>query len=168
MQDDERLLLMSPLPHSAGFLLQTAFLRGATVFLEHKFDPELALRRIVEDRVTYMFMVPTMIYRVLDAAAKAAARSAVTSDDPVRRGADHRRPAAPGARQSSGRFSCSSTPSPRRRTSSHDSAVRTTPRMRLGCTAWRVVARPWRWPKSESSTTTGPRSRSARSVKSSR
>ncbi|MGH1490243.1 MAG: AMP-binding protein [Acidimicrobiales bacterium] len=68
MLDDERLLLMSPLPHSAGFLLQTAFLRGATVFLEHKFDPELVLQRIAEDRVTYLFMVPTMIYRVLDAA----------------------------------------------------------------------------------------------------
>ncbi len=68
IQDDERLLLMSPLPHSAGFLLQTAFLRGATVFLEHKFDPELVLRRITDDRVTYLFMVPTMIYRVLDAA----------------------------------------------------------------------------------------------------
>ena len=68
LQDDERLLLMSPLPHSAGFLLQAAFLRGATVFLEHKFDPELTLQRIADDRVTYLFMVPTMIYRVLDAA----------------------------------------------------------------------------------------------------
>lgn len=68
LQDDERLLLMSPLPHSAGFLLQAAFLRGATVFLEHRFDPELTLRRIADDRVTYLFMVPTMIYRVLDAA----------------------------------------------------------------------------------------------------
>ncbi len=67
LQDDERLLLMSPLPHSAGFLLQAAFLRGATVFLEQRFDPELAVRRIVDDRVTYTFMVPTMIYRVLDA-----------------------------------------------------------------------------------------------------
>lgn len=68
LQDDERLLLMSPLPHSAGFLLQAAFLRGATVFLEHKFDPERTLQRIADDRVTYLFMVPTMIYRVLDAA----------------------------------------------------------------------------------------------------
>lgn len=69
MRGDDRLLLMSPLPHSAGFLLQTAFLRGATVYLENKFDPQLALRRITEDRITYAFMVPTMIYRVLDAVA---------------------------------------------------------------------------------------------------
>ncbi len=66
--DDERMLLMSPLPHSAGFHLQTGFVRGATVFLENKFDPELCLRRIAEDKVTFTFMVPTMIYRVLDAA----------------------------------------------------------------------------------------------------
>lgn len=66
--DDERLLLTSPLPHSAGFLLQAALMRGAVVHLESGFDPEVVLRRIVEDRVTYTFMVPTMIYRVLDAA----------------------------------------------------------------------------------------------------
>lgn len=68
LQDDERLLLMSPLPHSAGFHLQTGFLRGAVVYLEEKFDPDLVLQRIAEDGVTFTFMVPTMIYRVLDAA----------------------------------------------------------------------------------------------------
>lgn len=69
LRDDDRLLLMTPLPHSAGFLMQTAFLAGATVVLEKKFEPDLALRRISEDGVTFTFMVPTMIYRVLDAAA---------------------------------------------------------------------------------------------------
>ena len=69
LQADDRALLMTPLPHSAGFLMQTAFLAGATVLLEQKFDPELALRRISEDGVSFTFMVPTMIYRVLDAAA---------------------------------------------------------------------------------------------------
>lgn len=69
LQADDRVLLMTPLPHSAGFLMQTAFLAGATVLLERKFDPELTLRRIGEDRVTFTFMVPTMIYRVLDASA---------------------------------------------------------------------------------------------------
>lgn len=77
--DDERMLLMSPLPHSAGFLLQTAFLRGALVYLERRFDPDLVLRRISRDRVSFVFMVPTMIYRVLDAAA-AAARSGLELD----------------------------------------------------------------------------------------
>ncbi|WP_131769270.1 class I adenylate-forming enzyme family protein [Candidatus Protofrankia californiensis] len=66
--DDEVLLLMSPLPHSAGFLLQAGMLKGARHFLETKFDPELVLQRIAADRVTFTFMVPTMIYRVLDRA----------------------------------------------------------------------------------------------------
>jgi fatty-acyl-CoA synthase/long-chain acyl-CoA synthetase len=67
--DDEVLLLMSPLPHSAGLLLQAGMLKGARHFLESKFDPELVLRRITGDGVTFTFMVPTMIYRVLDRAA---------------------------------------------------------------------------------------------------
>lgn len=67
--DDERMLLMSPLPHSAGFLLQAGLLRGAVHHVESAFDVELVLRRIAQDRVTYTFMVPTMIYRVLDRAA---------------------------------------------------------------------------------------------------
>lgn len=66
LQDDERLLLSSPLPHSAGFLLLAGLLKGATHFIESRFDPETVVRRITEDGVTLTFMVPTMIYRVLD------------------------------------------------------------------------------------------------------
>lgn len=66
--DDERLLIMSPLPHAAGFIAQAALLKGAVAFVESRFDPDLALDRIDRDRVTYTFMVPTMIYRLLDRA----------------------------------------------------------------------------------------------------
>jgi fatty-acyl-CoA synthase/long-chain acyl-CoA synthetase len=66
--DDERLLLTSPLPHSAGFLLQAGLLKGAVHFVERRFDPDLVLERIERDRVTFLFMVPTMIYRLLDRA----------------------------------------------------------------------------------------------------
>ncbi len=66
LQDDERLLLSSPLPHSAGFLMLAGLLKGATHFIERGFDPETVVRRIERDRVTLVFMVPTMIYRVLD------------------------------------------------------------------------------------------------------
>lgn len=64
--DDERLLLSSPLPHSAGALLQAGLLKGATHFIESRFDPETVVRRIQDDRVTFTFLVPTMIYRVID------------------------------------------------------------------------------------------------------
>ncbi|MCO1658547.1 AMP-binding protein [Pseudonocardia humida] len=66
--DDERLLLTSPLPHSAGYLTQAGLLKGALHFVERRFDPDLVLDRIERDRATFLFMVPTMIYRVLDRA----------------------------------------------------------------------------------------------------
>ncbi|MEK6443757.1 class I adenylate-forming enzyme family protein [Pseudonocardia sp. T1-2H] len=72
--DDERLLLTSPLPHSAGFHLQAGMLKGAHAFVESGFDPEMVLHRIEHDRVTFMFAVPTMIYRLLDHAATIAAQ----------------------------------------------------------------------------------------------
>ncbi|WP_205473629.1 class I adenylate-forming enzyme family protein [Nocardioides sp. SYSU D00038] len=64
---DDVLLLTSPLPHSAGFLLQAALTKGATVLVEDRFDVESVLDRIEQDRVSYLFLVPTMIYRLLDA-----------------------------------------------------------------------------------------------------
>lgn len=64
---EDRLLVTSPLPHSSGFLAQTAMLRGATIYVEDKFDLEVVLDRIENDGASYLFMVPTMIYRLLDA-----------------------------------------------------------------------------------------------------
>jgi fatty-acyl-CoA synthase/long-chain acyl-CoA synthetase len=66
--DDERMLIISPLPHATGFLAQAGMLKGATLYIERRFDAELVLQRIVQDRITFVFMVPTMIYRVLDRA----------------------------------------------------------------------------------------------------
>jgi fatty-acyl-CoA synthase/long-chain acyl-CoA synthetase len=63
---DDVLMLTSPLPHSAGFLLQAALAKGATVLLEEGFDVGAVVDRIERDRVTYLFLVPTMIYRLLD------------------------------------------------------------------------------------------------------
>jgi fatty-acyl-CoA synthase len=68
LQDDERMLIVSPLPHATGFLAQAGMLKGATLYIESKFDADLVLRRVTDDRITFVFMVPTMIYRVLDRA----------------------------------------------------------------------------------------------------
>jgi len=64
--DDERLLLCSPLAHSAGFLMLAGLLKGATHLVERGFAPETVVRRIENDGVTLTFMVPTMIYRLID------------------------------------------------------------------------------------------------------
>jgi fatty-acyl-CoA synthase/long-chain acyl-CoA synthetase len=63
---DERLLLSTPLPHSAHLILEAAMLCGAHVTLEQKFDPKAILEGIHAGRITYLFLVPTMIYRLLD------------------------------------------------------------------------------------------------------
>lgn len=62
----ERHLVVSKLYHSAGqaFLLIMAAL-GATIYLEDHFDPEGVVRSIHENGITSMFMVPTMIARIL-------------------------------------------------------------------------------------------------------
>jgi len=70
IRSDDRLLLSSPLPHSAGFLLQTALTAGSLTYLERRFDPAGVLQAIEHHHVSYLFMVPTMIYRLLDRAAE--------------------------------------------------------------------------------------------------
>lgn len=64
----DHLLLCSPLPHSAGVLAQTALLQGAVVEIMATFDLERTLDKIESGGVTFLFMVPTMIGRLLDAA----------------------------------------------------------------------------------------------------
>ena len=75
--DDETLLITSPLPHSSGFHLQAAMLKGAHSFVESGFAPEVVLQRIEVDRATFVFAVPTMIYRLLDHVSELASDRAV-------------------------------------------------------------------------------------------
>jgi fatty-acyl-CoA synthase/long-chain acyl-CoA synthetase len=67
IRDGEKMLLCTPLPHSAGFFLQAGLLQGATVHLATRFDPAEFLRQVEEHAISWTFMVPTMIYRLLDA-----------------------------------------------------------------------------------------------------
>jgi acyl-CoA synthetase (AMP-forming)/AMP-acid ligase II len=60
------LLQVAPLPHATQFMLLPGFLRGGTHVLMKKFDPDEVLRTIDRERVSWMFMVPTMIYVLLD------------------------------------------------------------------------------------------------------
>lgn len=64
--DDERMLLTSPLAHAAGLLLQAGMLKGAHAYITRGFDPEQVLGTTERERITFIFAVPTMIYRLLD------------------------------------------------------------------------------------------------------
>lgn len=63
---DDTMLLMTPLPHSAGAFLWAGLLTGATAVIHDGFEPSQALEGIDTHDVTWTFMVPTMIYRLLD------------------------------------------------------------------------------------------------------
>jgi fatty-acyl-CoA synthase len=62
----ERMLLMTPLAHAAGNLAETALIRGATVVLHRGFSVPDAGRAIRENGISWTFLVPTMLYRLLD------------------------------------------------------------------------------------------------------
>lgn len=64
---DERLVLSTPLSHAAGFFLLPALCRGAMGIVLDGFDPDRVARAVVEQGGTWTYMVPTMIYRWLDA-----------------------------------------------------------------------------------------------------
>lgn len=66
LQEDERYLIMTPLTHGAGMVMQATLMKGAVHFIEKEFHPEIAVERIQKDKATITFMVPTMIYRILD------------------------------------------------------------------------------------------------------
>ncbi|MFO0635307.1 MAG: AMP-binding protein [Nannocystaceae bacterium] len=63
----DRHLVCAPMYHSSGqvfVLLNTAL--GATVVMQERFDAEDTLRTMSQQRIQNLFMVPTMIHRVLD------------------------------------------------------------------------------------------------------
>lgn len=67
MDDRDRVLLTTPLQHSAGSLMTRAFAGGAHVFID-TFRPDTFLKTVEEHRITVTFTVPTIIYRIIDAA----------------------------------------------------------------------------------------------------
>ncbi|GAA4901734.1 fatty-acyl-CoA synthase/long-chain acyl-CoA synthetase [Actinomycetospora succinea] len=64
---DDRLLLTTPLAHAAGLFAQSALIRGATSVIEDGFDAERVLDAVRARGITWTFLVPTMLYRLLDA-----------------------------------------------------------------------------------------------------
>jgi fatty-acyl-CoA synthase len=61
-----RYLASSPISHAAGFLLIPTFLNGGKVFLTAGFDPDQVLDLVEKERVNTLFLVPTMIYVLMD------------------------------------------------------------------------------------------------------
>jgi fatty-acyl-CoA synthase/long-chain acyl-CoA synthetase len=66
IRQDDCLLLLTPLAHAAGLFAQSAVIRGATIVLHDGFDAGTALDLFASQDITWTFLVPTMIYRILD------------------------------------------------------------------------------------------------------
>ena len=61
-----RLLVTTPISHAGGTYLGPAIMRGGSVVLADKFDPAQFLALIERWKVTEIFLVPTMLYQLLD------------------------------------------------------------------------------------------------------
>ncbi|WP_160112391.1 AMP-binding protein [Salicibibacter kimchii] len=60
------LLHTTPLPHSAGYFIMPGMLRGGEQYIEKGFDPRRFCEIVENKRITFAFLVPTMIYMLLD------------------------------------------------------------------------------------------------------
>ncbi|MEF8872921.1 MAG: long-chain-fatty-acid--CoA ligase [Haloarculaceae archaeon] len=66
IQPRDKLLLMTPLPHSAGLIMAGGLTQGSHHVVTQGFDAERALELVEQEAISWTFMVPTMVYRVLD------------------------------------------------------------------------------------------------------
>ncbi|MDS0474429.1 AMP-binding protein [Natrinema sp. 1APR25-10V2] len=60
------MLLVTPLGHSAGKFMLAGLMQGGTIHLQQGFDSERILRTIDRNEITWTYLVPTMIARLLD------------------------------------------------------------------------------------------------------
>jgi fatty-acyl-CoA synthase len=59
-------LAVAPITHAAGMLIVPTLLKGGTVVLQRRFDPEAWLAAVSAERANLSLLVPTMIYALLD------------------------------------------------------------------------------------------------------
>ncbi|MFZ5632184.1 MAG: acyl-CoA synthetase [Bacillota bacterium] len=62
---EDRMLHVGPLTHASGVWVLPHFIKGAVNIIHKRFDIELLLKTIQEEKITTVMMVPTMILRLL-------------------------------------------------------------------------------------------------------
>ncbi|WP_316398725.1 AMP-binding protein [Bradyrhizobium sp. 33ap4] len=68
--EEIRFLCSTPITHATGCMLIPVLLRGGTVVLQDGFKAERFAQAVKAEKITATFLVPTMIYVLLDEAAK--------------------------------------------------------------------------------------------------
>lgn len=61
-----RFLACTPMSHGVGAMVGPVLLRGGSIVIVNGFDPERLLATIDDERITATFLVPTMLYVLLD------------------------------------------------------------------------------------------------------
>ncbi|MEV5570100.1 AMP-binding protein [Spirillospora sp. NPDC052269] len=64
--DAPRDLVCTPLSHAGGFIADSTLANGGTVVLHYGFDPGEILATIERERITNMWVLPPLLYQVLD------------------------------------------------------------------------------------------------------
>lgn len=67
---DDRLLVTTPMAHSAGLFTAAAIARGAEIVVEAGFDADRWLDLVEARQITWSYGVPTMVRRIVDAAQR--------------------------------------------------------------------------------------------------
>jgi fatty-acyl-CoA synthase len=66
LPDTPRYLVVAPMSHVAGTKIVPTLIKGGTVHLMTRFDPDRILFAIARERINMTLLVPTMIYVLLD------------------------------------------------------------------------------------------------------
>jgi fatty-acyl-CoA synthase len=66
LPESPRFLLSSPITHAGSLPVLPTLCRGGTVVLQQAFDPDAWLDAAARERINYAFVVPTMLYTLLD------------------------------------------------------------------------------------------------------
>ncbi|MFJ8511556.1 class I adenylate-forming enzyme family protein [Lysinibacillus xylanilyticus] len=68
--DQDKVLFCTPIIHAAGVLLQRSLASGCHVYIMKAFHPEAFMQIVQTERITSTFVVPTIIYRLIDEAKR--------------------------------------------------------------------------------------------------
>ncbi|SMY11594.1 AMP-binding protein [Brevibacterium jeotgali] len=63
---DNRFLVTTPMSHASGAMALPILLQGGSMVMLDKFSPQAFVDAVAEHRISSTFLVPTMIYRLLD------------------------------------------------------------------------------------------------------
>lgn len=61
-----KILICSPISHGGGSFIHPVLLKGGRAVIERKFDPKRVVADVISGRINTLFMVPTMMYALLD------------------------------------------------------------------------------------------------------